>query len=176
MSHAIAAMSTWVGALARGGLLMGQGEEEGALLALRVLGEEGLSRLREAFAKRPAAEVARERRGAIHACIWMAQADREIVESEVAMLEEIIAHSDLDATERDDLEAAILEPQHPDRFSEELTQPELRELIVALGWQLAGADGRVDDDELEALFVMCDELDVSRDRAEAIRAALAEAR
>lgn len=172
MTDAIAAMATWIGALARGGLLMGRDEEEGALLALRVLGEEGLSRLRESFAARSPEEVLRERRGAIHACIWMAQADREIVERELAMLEEIIAHSDLSPADREDLQAAIVEPQHPERFAEELTQPELRELMVALGWQLALADGRVDDEEIEALGEMAGAFGVPRGRVEAIRAAV----
>ncbi len=171
MSDATSAMVTWIGALARGGLLMGREEEEGAALALRVLGEESLSRLREAFVSQPAEVVARERRGAIHACIWMAQADREIVDSEVELLRRIIVHADLSRDDADELEAAIVEPQYPDRFAEELTQPELRELIVALAWQLAQADGRVDEEERQALDELCAAFGISGDRSQAIRSA-----
>jgi tellurite resistance protein len=171
MSDAGRAMVAWVGALARGGLLMAHEEEVGAELALRVLGEAGLSRLRTSFASQSSHAVARQRRGAIHACIWMAQADREIVPSEIALLESIIAHSDLSANDRDELEAAMIEPQIPERFAEELTAPELRELIVALAWQLAHADGRVDDEERAAIHALCDVFEIADARADEIRRA-----
>ncbi len=171
MSDSMRAMVTWVGALARGGLLFGYDEEVGAELAVRVLGEEKLSRLREAFASMPPHAIARERRGAIHACIWMAQADREIVSSEVDLLASIIAHSELSADDKDELEAAIVEPQYPSRLAEEITQPELRELIVALAWQLAHADGRVHEDERDALDELSRAFDISDARSSAIRSA-----
>ena len=93
MSNAVAAMATWIGALSRGGLLIGRAEEEGAELALWLLGEEGLVALREWFASQGEDVVARERRGAIHACIWMAHADRDVAEEEVEMLQSIVAAS-----------------------------------------------------------------------------------
>lgn len=169
-ADAVRAMTTWIGALARGGLLLDRDEEEGALLALRVLGDDGLSRLREAF--RSGETASRERRGAILACIWMAQADREIVREEVDLLERIIARSELGRAAIEDLQAAIVEPQRPLRFAEELTQPELRELIVALGWLLASADGRVDDEEREAWGALCEALGITEARSTAIRDAV----
>ncbi len=169
MTSAAAAMATWVGALARGGILMGRSEELGAELAFRVLGERGLARLREHFAKQSADVVQRERRGAIHACIWMAHADRRIVREEMDLIGRIIAHSDLPNAAQEDLEAAIVEPQDPEWFADEVTQPELRELILALSWELARIDGRLDEDEREAHRTLANVFGVSPERAKELR-------
>lgn len=143
-------MATWIGALARGGMLFGREEEAGAELAVRLLGEESISKLREHFASQPPWIVERERKGAIRACIYMAQADRKIADEEVELLNEIIAHSDLSSVVRRELEGSIRDPQTAEAVAGDLTQPGLRELILALAWLLAQSDGRIDPDEQKA--------------------------
>ena len=149
-TNPIAAMATWVGALARGGVLFSAEEEEGAQLALSVLGEDGLVQLREWFSSQTRDIVERERRGAIHACVWMAQADREVATEEVELLENVIGHSELPPKVQEELVAAIDEPLEPEDIAEELTQPGLRELMLALTWELAVIDNRLGDDERTA--------------------------
>lgn len=171
-TNPIAAMATWVGALARGGVLFSQEEEDGAQLALAVLGEEGLVRLRQWFSSQTADVVERERRGAIHACIWMAHADREVATQEVELLEQVIGHSDLPPKVQEELVAAIDEPLEPEDIAEELTQPGLRELVLGLTWELAVIDNRVDDDERTAHHELAEAFGVSDERADAIREAV----
>lgn len=166
----IAAMATWVGALARGGLLIGHTEEEGAMLAHRVLGDDELTRLRTWFAAQPPQVVERERRGAIHACIWMAHADREVAPEEVALLEEVIRHSDLSPEAQAELGKAIQAPLDPAAIAEELTQHGLRELVLALTWELAKIDDRFDDDERAAHHDLAEAFGVSDARAREIEA------
>ncbi|MCB9594179.1 MAG: DUF533 domain-containing protein [Sandaracinaceae bacterium] len=174
MTNPVAAMATWIGALSRGGLLIGQAEEEGAELALAVLGEDGLVALREWFAARPADVVDRERRGAIHACIWMAHADRDVASEEVEMLQSIIAASDLPPKVQDELLAAIETPLDSSAIADELTQPGLRELVLALTLQLAQSDHRLDPDEQSAFDELAEAFGIDDDRADAIRATVDE--
>ncbi|MBX3274908.1 MAG: DUF533 domain-containing protein [Sandaracinaceae bacterium] len=173
-ANAVAAMVTWVGALCRGGLLMGRAEEEGAELALRLLGEEALVGLREWFAAQPAAITLRERRGAIHACIWIAHADRDVAEEEVAMLQSIVAASDLAPDAQDELLAAIDAPLDAEAIARELTQPGLRELVLALAMALAQSDHRLDPEEQSALDALAGAFGISADRAATLRARVAD--
>jgi len=171
----IAAMATWVGALSRGGLLLGHAEEEGAQLAADVLGEAGLIRLREWFAHQAIDVVERERRGAIHACIWMAHADREVAIEEIEVLERVIAQSELPPKVQEELVAAIDEPLEAEDIAEELTQPGLRELVLALTLELALADQRFDASEQAAYDELVEAFDIDGERAEEIRAHVADA-
>jgi tellurite resistance protein len=163
-------MATWVGALARGGLLFGREEEEGAELAVRLLGEDALMALREHFASQPPPVIDRERSGAVRACIYMAQADRELADAEIELLAEIIAHSDLSMVARRELEAAIRQPQDAQTVASELTQPGLRELILALGWMLAKADGRIDEEEQRAHLALAEAFGIGPARVAEIAA------
>lgn len=171
-TNPIAAMATWVGALARGGMLFSQDEEDGAQLALAVLGEDGLVRLREWFSSQTKDVVERERRGAIHACIWMAQADREVATEEVELLEQVIGHSDLPPKVQEELVAAIDEPLEPEDIAEELTQPGLRELMLGLTWELAVIDNRIRDEERTAHHELAEAFGVSDERADEIKEAV----
>jgi len=174
MTNPVAAMATWVGALSRGGLLIAHTEEEGAELALTVLGEDGLVDLRVWFSSQTKDVIERERRGAIHACIWMAHADREVATEEVELLESIISGSDLPPKVQEELVAAIDEPLEPEDIAEELTQPGLRELVLTLTAELADSDGRFDEDERSAYLELAEAFLVDEDRAEEIREAIAE--
>lgn len=175
-SNPIEATATWVGALARGGVLMGHEEELGAVLANVVLGPDGLSALRTFFHDATDAVRERERRGAIHACIYLAQADREIVPEEVELLMRIIAHSELSPDAMEHLERAVRVPLSPAEIAEELTQPGLRELMLALSWQLADADATLDDGEREAHRALAEAFGVSDTRLEVIREAVVDVR
>ena len=170
MMNPIGAMATWVGALARGGVLLNDTEEEGAHVALGILGEEGLSSLREWFASQTPDVVDRERRGAIHACIWMAQADREIATEEIELLQQVIESSELPPKVCEELEAAIDEPLEPEDIAEELTQPGLRELMLGLTWQLAMIDDSLHDAERSAHEELAEVFEVGDERAAEIRA------
>ena len=64
------------------------------------------------------------------------------------------------------------EPLYKDVLSaiaENLTQAQLRELMLALSWQLALADGRVDDQERGAYESLAGALEIDAERASAIR-------
>ena len=174
MTSPIEAMATWVGALVRGGILMGHEEEMGAILAQVVLGPDGLVELREWFAAQPPEVVRRERRGAIHACIFLAQADRDIAAEEVALIERVIAHSDLQPEDERALMAAIEVPLAPQLIASELTQPGLRDLTLALSWQLAASDHVLDADEASAHLTLARVFGVSEKRLETIRQAVLE--
>lgn len=171
----IAAMATWIGALSRGGLLLGHVEEEGAELAADVLGEAGLIRLREWFARQTIDVVERERRGAIHACIWMAHADRELASEEIEVLERVIAQSELPPKVQEELVAAIDDPLEAEDIAEELTQPGLRELVLALTLELALSDQRFDASEQAAFDELAEAFGIDEERAEQIRAHVADA-
>lgn len=168
----IDAMSTWVGALSRGGVLMNDLEEQGAELALAVLGEETLGELRQHFKHAAEEDVARERQGAIHACIWMANADREITQEEVERLEWMIGRSELPAPAQEALTSAIEEPMDPVDFADQLTEPGLRQLVLGLAIELAHADGRVDEREEQAYDELAEALGITEARAAEIREAV----
>ncbi|GAB5545126.1 MAG: TerB family tellurite resistance protein [Sandaracinaceae bacterium] len=170
--NAIEAMSTWIGALSRGGVLMGYEEEEGAQLALDVLGLERLEALRAWFSSQTRDVVERERRGAVHACIWMAQADRELATDEIEFLERVIADSELPPKVQEEMSGALDEPLELEDVAEELTQRGLRELVLGLSWQLAFADGALDDDERTAHEELAEVFGVDEERAEEIREAV----
>ena len=158
-------METWLGALLRGDDM-----DTNTDLAIGVLGVDGLGELRAWFSEQPHSVVTRERIGAIHACIWMAQADRETHTSEIAALQELIAKSDLPWSEQSKLLAALYEPLTPETIAADLRQPQLRELILALAWELAHADGRLEDREQSAHEDLAAAFEVTLERSGEIRA------
>jgi len=174
MMDQVAAMATWVGALSRGGILYADSEEEGAELALEILGEDALGDLREWFASQTKDVVERERRGAIHACVWMANADRDLAPEEIEMLEQIIAGSELPPKVQEELVAAIEDPLEPTDIAEELTQPGLRELVLGLAIRLAHADHTIDPAEEQAYEELTEAFSIDEGRAVAIRRRLVE--
>lgn len=176
MTPAQRAMSTWVGALARGGVVEEDDEDAlaGEAVVAYVVGEGALEALRAWFAKATYEEAIRERRAAIEVCIWMAHADRDIHPEERHLLRQLVTFSGLPADEQDALVTAVHEPPSREGLPERLTQPVLRELILALAWELALADGRVDDAEASLYLTLASELEVSPDRAKAIRDAVGE--
>jgi tellurite resistance protein len=172
MKEASKAMATWVGTLARGGVLYDSDEEAGVAVAAYVVGEGRLSDLREWMRAQPADRVRREQEAAIAACIWMAQADRQLDPSERELLEEIVNHSGLDYETQERLVASIDGAPSVEGLPRTDSHPVLRELLLALAWELALADGRIDQSERDFYGELATRLEVDPARAAEVRDAL----
>lgn len=168
------AMVSWVGALAEGGVVSEADAEAGEAVAAFVVGEEALAKLRAWLREIDQRTASRERRAAIEVCIHMAHADRTLHREEKDLLRRLVSASRLDEADREQLADAVLEPPSIDDVEERLTHPVLRELILALAWELALADGRVADAETSFHRELAALLKVPADRAEEIRTAVGE--
>ena len=171
-AQAVAGMATWIGALTRGGVIFGAEEERGVELAARVLGEDGLEALRTGLAAMTPGQREVERSGAIHACIWIAHADRVLAAEELELLRRIVDHADLSAARHRELLSAIDAPLELDAIAAELTEPHLRVLTLGLAWQLAWSDGALDDEERRSHHAMARALAIDEAHARAIRHAI----
>ncbi|MDQ3033538.1 MAG: TerB family tellurite resistance protein [Myxococcota bacterium] len=174
ISDAQTAMASWLGALARGGVLGDSWERAGEAVAAFVVGKPELDGLREWFAAQPPEVARRERRAAIEVCIWMAHADRTVDVEETHLLRQIIGASLLDEDTQDELVRASHEPPSLANVEKRLTHPVLRELLLALCWELASADGRVDDSERDFYTGLAKRLDIGAVRAAEIQRAISE--
>ena len=168
------AMASWLGALARGGVLESPSEKAGEAVAAYVVGEDALGELAVWFSTQLSEVATRERRAAIEVCIWMAHADRKVDPEEVHMLREIIGSSRLDEDTQDELVSAAHEPPSLAGLEKRLTHPVLRELLLALAWELASIDGRVDKLERDFYTGLAERLGVSAVRASEIQRAVGE--
>ncbi len=174
MSDARQAMASWLGALSRGGVVASSHEQAGEAVAAYVVGEESLGELAAWFAAQSPEVATRERRAAIEVCIWMAHADREVDPEETHLLREIIGRSHLDEDTQDDLVMAVHEPPSLASLEKRLTHPILRELLLALSWELATSDGRIDRSERDFYTGLAKRLGVSDVRATEIQRAVSE--
>lgn len=174
ISDAQKAMASWLGALARGGVLGDSWEQAGQAVAAFVVGEAELDELRGWFAAQPAEVATRERRAAIEVCIWMAHADRNVDVEETHLLRQIIGSSLLDEDTQDELVREAHEPPSLAALEKRLTHPVLRELLLALCWELASADGRVDRSERDFYTGLARRLGVGDVRAAEIQRAIGE--
>jgi hypothetical protein len=179
MTDSRLAMATWLGTLAKGGVLGdAQGDanaphrEAGDAVAAFVVGDEALATLRRWWKAQPPEVVAREKRGAIEICIWMANADRRLDPEEAHMLRAVVLESGLDEDTQDELVAAIHDPPSLAGIEERLTHPVLRELLLALAWELASADGQIDLRERDFHVGLAKRLGVPEARAREIRDAI----
>lgn len=172
MNEAKRAMSTWLGTLARGGVLRNTTEEAGVAVAAYVVGEDRLSELREWMKAQPREVVEREQIAAIEVCIWMAQADRQLDPSERALLEDVVNASGLEYAAQERLIASLENPSSLDGLETRLTHPVLRELLLALSWELALADGRIDEGEQKFYADLATRLGVPDPRATEIRTSI----
>lgn len=170
-NEARSVMSSWLGALARGGVIEGEGQDA---LASFVVGEEQVAALRGWLAAQSEEVRLRERRAAIEVCIWMANVDRNLDAEEAAMLRELIGQSGLSDDVQDELVAASHDLPSLDGLEQRLTHPVLRELLLALAWELASADGRIDRAERDFYNGIGKRLEVSAARAAEIQRAIAE--
>jgi uncharacterized tellurite resistance protein B-like protein len=168
------AMASWLGVLGRGGVLGTEWERAGEAVAAYVVGVERLEEMRRWFASQPPEIAHRERRAAVEVCIWMAHADRTIVPEESHLLREIIGSSLLDEQTQDELVAATHEPPSLVGIEKRLTHPTLRELLLALCWELATVDGRVARSERDLYTGLAKRFGVDDVRAAEIQRAVSE--
>jgi uncharacterized membrane protein YebE (DUF533 family) len=173
MEDSARAMATWLGALRRAGVVRGADAEAGEDLALFVLGEDRLAELQTWLAHAHPDEIEREKQAVIEVCIWMAHADRVLEAEERALLREIIDGSGLPDDVRAELMVSTLDPPSLRGLDRRLRQPVLKELLLALAWELAMADGRVTRAESDFYRGLATRLGIDGDRAEAIRSAVA---
>ena len=171
MMQATNAMSTWIGTLARGGIVSGA-EEAGLAVAAYVVGEERLKALRAWFSEQSVEVAVREKRAAIEICIWMANADRVLDPEEAYFLKQLVMAAQLDDDTVDALVSAVHDPPSLEDLEERLTHPVLRELMLALSWELAGTDGHVDRAEAAFHEGLAKRLGVTEDRADELRASM----
>jgi tellurite resistance protein len=164
-------MTGWLGLLARGGVLQDAGAA-GRAVASFVVGEERVEELAAWFEAQDVEGARRERRAAVELCIWMAHADRDVSPEERLLLRQLVARSGLDADTQDELVHAVHHPAPIDRVEQRLTHPVLRELMLALAWELAMADGRIDGAELELYASLAGRFGIAPERATEIRDAL----
>lgn len=172
MSDAQTAMTTWIGTLAHGGVLRSDLEEAGVTVAAYVVGEERMSELREWMTKQSPEVLAAQRVAAVEICIWMANADRNLDPEEVQLLKEIILRSELDDDTQDALVAAVHEPPSLDGIESRIGHPVLKELLLALSWELAHADGNVAASEEAFLTGLAKRLGISPERSRELHAAV----
>lgn len=168
------AMASWLGALGHVGLIDGEQGDTPAVVARLVVGEEGFASLRDFFAQATPEVRERERRAAIEVCIWMVHADRNVDPEEVALLREIIGRSGLSDDAQDELVQATHEPPSLEAIEDRLTHPVLRELLLALAWELASVDGSVARAERDFYTGLSKRLGVSAARAAEIQRAITE--
>lgn len=168
-----ASVERWLGVLATG-VLRDRADEDAILAAARIVGEDSLASLREWFAARTADERQTVQCAVIDGCIAMVHADRVVSDSERAQLRTLIDASRLDAEHVKRMHEAIdREPRNIDTIVKGLTHPVLRELLLVLAWELANADGHLDDAERGTYGLLAARLEVAPERAQALRAAFA---
>jgi uncharacterized membrane protein YebE (DUF533 family) len=168
------AMAGWLGALGKAGLISEAEAETANVVAQYVVGEEPMASLRDFFSTSSPEVRERERRGAIEVCIWMVHADRVVDPEETALLREIIARSGLSDEVQDELVEATHEPPSLEGIEERVTHPTLRELLLALSWELASIDGTVAKAERDFYVGLSKRLGIGAVRAAEIQRAIVE--
>lgn len=166
------AMTGWLGSLGKSGVI--EGEADGDAVAAFVVGQEQLGELRHFLTTVPRDVRDRERRAAIEVCIWMVHADRKMDPEEANLLRSIIDASGLSEDVQDELVAATHEPPSLEGLETRLTHPVLRELLLALSWEIAAADGNVARAERDFYTGLSKRLGVSAARAAEIQRSIAE--
>jgi uncharacterized tellurite resistance protein B-like protein len=174
MTDASRAIASWLGALSRAAVLRDSWQEAGDAVASYVVGEPRVEELRAWLSSQTPEVATRERRAAIEVCIWMVHADRDVDPEETDLLREIIASSQLDEDTQDLLVREAHELPSLRSLEKRLTHPVLRELLLALCWELASVDGRVAKTERDLYTGLAKRLGVSDVRAAEIQRAMGE--
>ena len=165
------AIASWLGALTDGGVLSASAQA-GRAVAGFVLGEDSLRRLRSSFENLPPADAVDEKIAVIETCLWMAYADRVIAPEERALLLEMIRCSGLPPEDQRQLEGEIGSRPAIADVDRRVQIYELREMLLAMCWELAIADGRIDALEKGFYQGLARKLDVSEERAQEIQGAV----
>lgn len=172
MNDAQQAMTSWVGTLTSGGVFRSKHEEAGVTLAAFVVGEDKMSELRAWMQHQSQRTLRVAQKACIEVCIWMANADRKLEPAEIELLKELIACSQLEEDDQDELVAAVHDPPSMDRIEERIGHPVLRELMIALMWELAMSDGELAKAESDLLRGFAERFEIEPERAEALRKAV----
>ena len=172
MTEAAKAMATWLGALARPGFALGSQEKAGLGIASYVLGEGRLKELRTWIAFQLPEVQQRELGATIEAMVHIAHVDQDFDENERRFLEHVITNAELGEDFQAELRAKLDTPQPLGDLSARITHEVLREMLLALAWELALADQRVAAEEITAYDDLARRLGVSGLRANELRAAL----
>ena len=172
MNDAQRAMTSWVGTLTSGGVFRSKHEEAGITLAAYVVGEDQMSQLRAWMVQQDRERLHEAQRACIEVCIWMANADRKLEPAEVALLKELITESQLDEDEQDALVAAVHDPPSLQGIEKRLGHRVLRELMIALMWELALSDGELAKAESNLLTGFAKRFEISPERAKTLRDAV----
>lgn len=172
MNDAQRAMTSWVGALTSGGVFRSKHEEAGVTLAAYVVGEEQMSELREWMNKQEQGTLIAAQKACIEICIWMANADRKLEPEEVQLLKALITHSQLGADDQDALVAAVHDPPSMNGIEKRVSHPVLRELMIALMWELAMSDGELAKAESDLMKGFVKRFEIEEDRAQSLRDAV----
>jgi uncharacterized tellurite resistance protein B-like protein len=150
-------IATWISVLSETGLLHGERAEAAVVLATKIVGEARMSELRAWLHGEPRERILALRAAAIELCIWMAVVDRVVDPKEREILRDAILAAELPTGEElrlDGLLASALSDSskiaHIETLSEVLDHPVLRELMLAMTWLIATADGFVDALEVES--------------------------
>jgi len=171
MNNATQAIASWLGAVSSG-MSGGALDDLGLTLAEYVLGGDAVGALSEWFAQLDEARRVDVQAAVIETCIFMAHVDRDLHPAERALIEETIHRSALDPATRAELRERVFEAGAPPRLAERLGHPVLRELALALAWELVLADDRVRIEEYEGHVWLSEQLGVPPDRVAALRDAI----
>ncbi|MFO0686256.1 MAG: TerB family tellurite resistance protein [Sandaracinus sp.] len=171
MEHGLEAAARWLGILTTG-LLVGSEDEESAKLLQKVVGGPALADLRHWFASADPAASRDARIAVIEACIAIVRADRAVGDVERDAIERIVMLSELDEEAQASLRKHVDEDVPLDGIAPRLAHPALREALLVLTWQIAKADGRVQDAEAGLYGMLADKLGVTPTRASELRSIL----
>ncbi len=171
MSLVADSVARWMGILSTG-LLVGADAEAAAIRAQRVLGSEQLSELRRWFGALPPEGLRDAKCAVVEACIAIVHADGVVADPERELVERIIQLAELDDEAQAWLVGKIDTAPSLDTVAPRLTHPALRELVLVMAWQIATADGQVEQAEHGAYGVLADRLGVSPTRASVLRTVL----
>lgn len=169
MRHIADQVARWLGIFSTG-LLVGEDAERALGRAEQVLGEARMGELREWFASSPKATVADAKRAVIEAAIAVVHADRVVSDGERELLGRIVQLAELPPDTERELAALVDRPVPLEAVAPRITQPALRELVLVIAWQMAQADGAVDEAERGAYGELAKRLEIEPTRAKELRA------
>lgn len=172
MNDSARAMATWLAGLAKPTLRMGPMEKAGQSMANYVLGQGKLHEIRSWFAFQSDEVQERELAGTLTAIVYMAHADDELHETEREFLEKLIDEAGLSDPTTDELRSQLGTRPSLDGLSARITNTDLREVLLALSWEMAMADERIAPEEQAAYNALAQSLGVPAERAESLRDSL----
>lgn len=162
-------VARWMGILSSG-MLIGEEAERSALRARHVLGRERLLELRAWFDTQAPEAVVDAKVAIIEAVMSIAYADGSLEEGERELADRMIDLAELDEVTQAALKDRITTPPALDAVVPRIPHPSLRELVLVMAWQMATADGRVEQEEHGAYGVLADRLGIMPVRAQELRA------